>query len=272
MILMKKLPIIYSAHHASHDFGIFSAGCALSQEQRERYCDLGTDQSVPDNGLTSLVASASRGLVDLNRAPGDKGLFPWKDFGRPEAHEIWLPGKEPTFEQRQQLKVELYDDYHEHIDHLLTERCVGGHDTFVVAWDNTADYIIGSDSQGKAVHMPSIILSNNGDDGLATGQNVSCDSKVLLALGGQLSGELQSVGLPNDVYYNCVFRGGYITQNYTNFTRKDSPYSGANVQSLQVEYNMALTHNQKTLREDVKAIAQLKQAFSKAIERVLRSR
>jgi len=206
--------------------------------------------------------------VDLNRSPDHETLFPERDFGRPEAHAIWLPKLMPTLTERQGFKESIYDSYHSEIDELLRERCSHSEDSYVVAWDNTADYVIGDDVHGSPVQMPSIILSNNGDAGLVTGSHVSCDSAFLQKLGEYFSQALSSIGLPCDVHYNQVFRGGYITQHYTNFTNTKSDYKGASVQSLQVEYNMAMTHDQKTLKGNELAMKKLKNAFEEAIESV----
>lgn len=264
------LPIIYSAHHASHNFGEYSDRCGLTLDQRKRYCDLGTADTVPENGIVTLIGTHSRGIVDLNRAPDKATLFLKEDFARGKPHAIWLPGAAPMSSEKRDLKESIYDVYHGEIYRIVTERCEKAKDTLVIAWDNTADYVIGQDVSGCDVHMPSIILSNNGTEGGCVGPQITCDSDFLQALGLAFEKTLEAVGLPHDVRYNQVFRGGYITQHYTNFTKHNSAYGGARVQSLQVEYNMAMTHNQKTLEEDVEAMQKLKYAFSESIYSVLR--
>ena len=79
----KVLPVIYTAHHASHDFREFSDRCALSDEERVRFSDYGTDETVARNGLATLIAAHSRALGDLNRAPDDPGRFQEEDYARP---------------------------------------------------------------------------------------------------------------------------------------------------------------------------------------------
>ena len=94
------VPVIYSAHHASYDFGTFADRCALLPEERKRYCDLGTEQTVPRNGIQTFIGEYSRGLIDLNRAPDAPTLFPEYDFARPKPHPIWREGEGLSEEER----------------------------------------------------------------------------------------------------------------------------------------------------------------------------
>lgn len=65
----REVPVIYTAHHASADFGEFVDRSALHVEQRLRFSDYGTDETVPLNGLAAFIAERSRALGDLNRHP-----------------------------------------------------------------------------------------------------------------------------------------------------------------------------------------------------------
>ena len=46
-----EVPVIYTAHHASHDYDRFANRVALTPEQQIRFSDYGTDVTVPINGL-----------------------------------------------------------------------------------------------------------------------------------------------------------------------------------------------------------------------------
>jgi hypothetical protein len=40
----QEVPVIYTAHHASYDFGEFEDRVALTAEQKLRFSDYGTEQ------------------------------------------------------------------------------------------------------------------------------------------------------------------------------------------------------------------------------------
>ena len=97
----------------------------------------------------------------------------------------------------------------------------------------------------------------------------SCDPQFLTLLAEAFRNELKLSGLPDGVHLNLVFKGGYICRQYS--TRRNADILKAQgitseVQSLQLEYDAALTHDQQTLAFNPAAAEALRTAFSRAIE------
>jgi hypothetical protein len=263
-----EVPVIYTAHHASPEFGEFSKRTALSAQQRLRFSDYGTSETVATNGIATLIATRSRALGDLNRDPSDPGLFPDQDFSKPQRHNIWLPGQELTEDEKIACKAVHYNPFHDKILDLL--RDTDGQ-AFVVAWDNTANYTIGKNVEGSDIRMPSFILSNQGKEGQAKGlegETTTCDPDFLIILGEYMSETLAEAGLPNDIHLNLVYKGGYICKRYSSSRNADELEElgiSSPTQSLQIEYNTAITHNQETLQKIPGQATLLQKAFSKAM-------
>lgn len=254
------IPFIFSAHHASDNFAEYSDRCALTQLERKAYSDYGTDMTVPVVGHYVLIAEQSRGLIDLNRAPDNPTRFATTDFSNPP-NNIWLKDNELTKQERQSLHATHYVPFHNQIEQWVrsaTEPLV------VVAWDNTADKIVGKNVAGQDVRMPAIILSNNGSENATknnVGEQTTCDPVLLQLIGEQVQTSLQHAGFQSDVHYNLVFRGGYIAQRYN----AESLGLKCAVQSLQIEYSTALTHNQETLEPLPGKVADFRAAMEQAL-------
>lgn len=272
------LPIIYSAHHASHNFGKFTHRCALTLEQCVRYSDYGTDDTVPKH-THYLISNHSRGIVDLNRAPDSPTLFPKLDFGKPEKHNIWLPGLEPTDEERTVFRQTIYEPYHQQLSQAiqsLEDYCSQSNKPiFVVAWDNTAHYEIGKNADGSPRIMDYFILSNNGDKGKGGAINpevkTTCNPNFLVELGNNLNLALQEQGLNYEISLNTYDDSpndecGYIATHYN--THYNSGISQkCLVEAFQVEYSTIITHSQDDLSPNYDAMQKLRLAFSKAMEK-----
>lgn len=262
------VPVIYTAHHASYDFGEFEQRIALTDEEKIRFSDYGTAQSIPSNGIAAIISEKSRALGDLNRHPESVDIFQEKDFTKPIALNIWKTGQNLTQAEKAYCIANYYEPFHSQIEGLLKKV---KEVAFVVAWDNTANYEIGKAKNGEQVIMKPIILSNRGSEGVSssTGAEItSCDPKFLEILAFNLENELSKKQLPSEVHLNLVMRGGYICQKYsTRRNKKKLEMAGINseVQSFQVEYNTLITHNQETLEVNPGNIKNLKEAFSNAI-------
>lgn len=261
--MSERLPIIYTAHHASHNFGEFTQRCALTPEQRLRFSDYGTAQTVPTNGVLTLVGEYSRGIIDLNRAPNDSSRFPQKDFSKPVKNPIWLPDLELTEAELQNVSERIYDSYHNRIIEAVHTFKQPG---LVVAWDNTAHYMIGANERGEQEMMRPFILSNQGAENSteSDGSKVTtCDPEFLQQFAYHFARSLGENGLPNEIVFNLVFKGGYIAQHYN--TRRNPTLHDQSVQSFQIEYDAAITHSQETLKPDLQAMEDLKKSFEEAI-------
>ena len=246
----KVLPVIYTAHHASHDFREFSDRCALSDEERVRFSDYGTDsqaaevniygtdETVARNGLATLIAAHSRALGDLNRAPDDPGRFQEEDYARPNRHPIWKEGISLSNDEKVHCDTMYFQPFHQAIVDAII---AADQPVLVVAWDNTAHYNIGVNDAGEEMVMKPFILSNRGAE--------------------------------ESVESSLVYKGGYITRHYSSH-RNDEVLRSLGIthpiQSLQVEYDTSITHD-KQLKPNHDAIARLRAAFSEAIESTLAS-
>jgi hypothetical protein len=259
-----EIPVVFSAHHASADFNWLSHRCGLTPDQRLRYSDYGTDITAPGTGRL-LVSDHSRGVVDLNRAPDHPALFPEFDFGKPERNSIWYPGREPTEVERALIQGRVYDRYHAALERSL--RLIG-RPALVVGWDNTAHYIIGNNEAGEPVMMRNVILSNGGREGSAypkQGEITTCKPQLLELFADRLRRALGARGLCTDIYFNLVYKGGYIPQRYNTRRRIGTPLNVPHeVQSFQVEYDTLITHDQQTLKPDYHAMHNLRTAFEEA--------
>lgn len=260
--------IIYSAHHAGTDFGEWSNRTALDEELQIRLSDFGTAETAPQNGILTLIAKYSRGLVDLNRAPNDPSRFPKTTSQGDNPKEIWLPGQTPSLEEQIDIDAGVYQPYHQALASALAQ--TDKDPALVVAWDNAGHYDIGRDIKGQPVTMPPVILSNRGAEGSGAdlpNSPASCDSKLLQVLARNLQKQLRNHGLPNHVFLNLVFRGGYICEHYnTKRHTQDLASIGiaGEVQSLQVEYDGSMVCDQKTFIQAPEKAAALKSAFEVA--------
>ncbi len=258
-------PVIFTVEHASADFGGFASRTRLTPLQRKAFSDYGTAETVPGLGIASVVGRYSRALGDLNRNQLDQAAFPTFDFARPQPNAIWRPRRGLKKSEMAALLTH-YDAYHGTIMRLLQART---EPTFVVAWHNTANYGIGD----PPTLMPTIVLSNGGDTGLsyASQGNTTCDPLFLEQLALELRKLLIDADLPYDVRLNFVFKGGYTTRHYNTRTNGDVLRAlgvWARVQSLQVEYNTGLTHDQLTLEPlSPGHTTRLRLLFERAFER-----
>lgn len=261
------IPVIYTVEHASDDFGQFAARTALSSEQQLRFSDYGAGETVPKR---NVIATLSRAVVDYNRAPDHPNLFPQYDFAKPIPNKIWKEGQEPNPSEQEQIYQQVYRPYHESIMEKVRQFRGSG---IVVAWHNTAHYEIGKDESGKDQIMRPIILSNLGAEGFAdaNGQEntTSCDPIFLFELANKLGLELASVGMPNEVLFNFVYKGGYVAEHY-NTRRHPELDLDQPLQSFQVEYDTILTHNQETLIPNKLATRNLRTAFKNAMQTTYR--
>jgi len=268
---MSDLPIIYSAHHASHDFGDFTHRCALTLERRVRFSDYGSDETVPRHGKV-LRSFYSRGLIDLNRRPTDPDRFREEDFWRPR-HCIWNPGAVPTDREREQMQREIYEPYHYRL--LSTISAIGRKmaadgipitkPIVVVAWDNTGHY-------GMKKHF---ILSNDGDPnkGYSTNpaRNTTCRKEFIEELTNSFASHLTDQGVVNDVCMN-VYEDtpndecGFIARRYSSLVTPGlEELIGRPVETVQLEYDTEITHDSSNLNPDYGAMGKLRAAFEGAI-------
>lgn len=277
---MERIPVVYSAHHASDNFSYedFGGRCALTSEQRKRFSDYGTDETVPQHGLVPpFISCWSRGIVDLNNPDDWSKCFKVGDFAKdtdcftPRPHAIWIPGRAPTSEEKVRIMQEIYYPYYAAI--LANLRKLEPYrNLLVVGWDNTADYGIGTNEAGARVFMPAFVVSNRGTEGNGQpdtsgslkGEVTTCDPQILELFAHNLRCALREQGMPDEVCMNLVYRGGNIPRTFTH-RRTPSLDVQAHVQSLQLEYNTKITHDQVTLEPYPGEIAKLRIAVERAM-------
>lgn len=267
-IVPERLPVLYTAHHAGIEFGEFSERTLLDEAGRIAMSDFGTDLTVPLNGIDTLVARHSRALVDLHRGPHDPTRFyertSPREFGKP----IWKPGEAPTDEERQAINDTIWQPFHDSIVDRLQST---PDDKVVVAWDNAGPYKIGFSEAGEEVWMKPFILSNHGKEGSGAahaGSHPSCSQQLLEVLGEKFRIALAENDLPNEVYLNLVFAGGYIAEHYNTLRHeaelRDHGIEGT-VHSLMVEYDGSNFTDQETLEPLGDKPEALRDAFSRAM-------
>ncbi|MBI2524092.1 N-formylglutamate amidohydrolase, partial [Candidatus Peregrinibacteria bacterium] len=221
----------------------------------------------------AFLATHSRCIVDLNRSPAHLDLFRDTEFADPP-NRIWHPWQEPTVREQDDILRCIYRPYHDRILSCLQELAQEDRPILVVAWDNMGRYPLRSDGSPRPGHTVPIILSNRGKKGGTDPDEepTSCDPSLLSSLAEEFRTALLACGFPSNVtdgiHFNRPdFKGGYICEHYTTRRHPELPVH-ADIQSLQVEYDVALTHNPRTLEADGDAIRRLQQAFSSAMERV----
>lgn len=171
-------------------------------------------------------------------------------------------------EEEKSLCIErIYKPFHEAI---VNELRAQENPAYVVSWDNTAHYTIGNNEAGEPQMMPPFILSNRGREESAESnglEETSCDPVFMLLLVDALKIELERHSLPSEIHLNLVYKGGYICQQYNTRRHQKLRDRGITipVQSLQVEYDTNLTHDQETLEFYPERAALLSQAFSDAL-------
>ena len=222
---------------------------------------------MPRNGVSHLKSKASRGIIDLNRAPDSDELFRTKDF---ENNPIWKPGQEPTEKEQTASRRTLYNPYHNQIQ-AAVERLKGP--GWVVAWDNTADKLIGPTEQNEDIQMPDIILSNMGEENNAGSESeiTSRDPLLLELLVQKLELELEKHHLPLEIKLNLVFQGGYIAEHYNTRRHPGIMPTDHELQSFQIEYNTRLTHDQQTLKPKPEGIRLVREVFEGTLGEAWRS-
>jgi hypothetical protein len=262
--------VIYSVHHDSSSFravgGLKLANrTALTRRERKERCDYGSRFTVPQNGGQRFVSERTRLFGDLNRAPDHPGLFVEESSYNGKNLKVWKPGQELTKAEKEFLFREVWSKYHAKLAAAVGKLDGPG---LVVGWDNTEKNIIGKDEAGRDVEMPAIILSNGGLEGSPTNPEgiVTNDPDFMLELLYQLQLAFQYYNIPghDNMFLNLVYRGGYVPKHY-NSNMNQELGTNHKVQSVQIEYNTDLTHDQDNLKPDAIKIERLRKAAERAM-------
>jgi N-formylglutamate deformylase len=216
-------PLLVSVPHAGRHIPD-----AIALRLTARACDVpDTDWHVdelyrfaPSTGATLLAATHSRYVVDLNRDPSGKALYPGADNTelcptRTFCNEpVYQPGEAPLPTEIDARRATYFDPYH-----ALLAREI----------DRVRDrhgYAILVDGHSIAAEVPRFFTGRLPDLNLGTGDGASCDAAAQALATGIVS---SAAGFTHVV--NGRFKGGYITRRY------GAP--DQNVHALQLEMTQA---------------------------------
>jgi N-formylglutamate deformylase len=154
-------------------------------------------------GVTMLVATHSRYVVDLNRDPGGRALYPGADNTelcptRTFANEpIYAEGAAPDAAEIDARRLRYFDPYQAALEaELARVRAARGH-------------VVLLDGHSIRSVVPRFFAGRLPDLNLGTAGGSSCDAALQAVATGVLSG---TSGFTHIV--NGRFKGGYITRNY----------------------------------------------------------
>ena len=158
---------------------------------------------VRESGVTMLVATHSRYVVDLNRDPGGKALYPAADNTelvptRTFANEsIYTPGDEPDSTEVAQRVAEYYVPYHDVLAGEI-ERVHARH-----------GYALLLDGHSIRSEVPRFFAGRLPDLNLGTADGASCGPEIHHAAAVTLA---RATAFSSVV--NGRFKGGFITRRY----------------------------------------------------------
>lgn len=212
------------------------ASRAAFLERIRREGDPGTDELFRLPGARFVVATVSRFVVDLNRAPDDRsanGVVKTLDFsGRP----LYPPGGEPDAHAIDERIRRYHAPFHARIDAAVAEQrpwlIVDGHSM-------TADGPSLGPDTGKPRPAASLI-TGGGPDGEPTDRPVSLEPALARTLAAALEASLArrfslgTAGLPYGVRINDPFAHGYVQE------RSGAMSSGPNVPTVGIEIHRGL--------------------------------
>lgn len=157
----------------------------------------------PATGATTLAATHSRYVVDLNRDPSGAALYPGADntelcpirtFGN---DPIYLPGEDPSEVEIAARRATFFDPYHALLESEI-ERVHGRH-----------GYAVLLDGHSIAAEVPRFFAGRLPDLNVGTGDGTSCDATMQ-----QLATDVVSAAKPFTHIANGRFKGGYITRRF----------------------------------------------------------
>ncbi len=248
------LPLVLSIPHGSSRVppGL-EKDLALGPRQVEEAVDQGTLEifgSLP--AAACLRAPVSRLVIDLNRAPGDrgpKGLVATRDYhDRP----IFRPGREPDQQEVQRRLRAYYQPYHQALAAALELPGIKG-----LMDCHSLDGVGPAGAPDPGRRRAGVVLGNGGgpDGGPRPGGEApTCPPQLLVLMGEAFSQEGISVSL------NRPYSGGYITRHYGAGLRKRGLWA------VQVELNKDLFCRGEDQEPDPWALARTRHRVARALE------
>lgn len=166
-------------------------------------------------GLHILIATHSRYVIDLNRAPDDQSLYPGKfttglcPHTLFDASPIYQTNQEPTAQEIHERIKNYWQPYHEKLSTVIDE--LKNHKRMVLL-----------DAHSIRSHIPTLFEGRLPDLNLGTADGTSADNN--------LSNKIESYCKKSPFTFVCNgrFKGGYITRHYGN------PMQGVNAMQLEL--------------------------------------
>lgn len=162
-----------------------------------------------------LVATHSRYVIDLNRAPDDQTLYPGKfttglcPITQFDGTPIYHSDDLPTIQEISERKLKYWQPYHHKLQSLIKQ--LKSHHHKVILFD----------AHSICSQVPMLFEGTLPDLNLGTGDGISAEPSLMEKLIQLCQQTTYSLA------YNGRFKGGYITRHYGN------PQNG--IQALQLE-------------------------------------
>jgi len=255
-----EIPVLVECPHAGLDVPASLVSLVGGSEtSRRRDADLAVDQiceGVCDVGATALVASLSRYVVDLNRAPDDVDPFlhgPTFDRRGPPRGVVWRVGtdgrpiaKRPMTLDEVKARVDAYHrPYHEALASTLASLRSRYDDVVLLA-----------------VHSMPSMAKVPGTDELVRRADVVPGTRGRTTAASRFVDEVDSFFREGgfSVRHDDPYRGGYSTARY------GKPDSG--IHAIQIELSRALYLDEPTLRVRDADIVRMREAITRLVERI----
>lgn len=197
-------------------------------------------------GASIITARFSRYVVDLNRPPDDRALYPGQlatgicpaqSF---DGARLYLDGNDVA-PAEQRARIERYwRPYHAHITKLLDER------------RNTHGYALLWDAHSIASEVPGLFDGELPVLNLGTNKGLSCAREIETAL------TREAQASPYSAVCNGRFQGGYITRHFGRPAEQ--------LHAVQLELAQRSYMDEKTLRYDSAASEKLQAVLRKLLQ------
>ena len=253
-----RLPFVISVPHCSYTIpDEIRNSMALNHREIIESTDIGTREiftSVPVR--VALWARWSRLVVDLNRAPSDRGrrgIVPLIDYYR---REVYRKGREPDDKEVEKRIEKYYRPYHKRLLEAINDKDV------VMLFDCHSLTNIGPPGAPDPLQWrKDIILGNNGDykgnEQSGMGE-ITCPSSVLMMIRDILVEHGFSVSI------NYPYSGGFITTHYGHIMMKTRRYA------IQMEINQGLYLDRDNMQVDMITAADISIRLQKVFREIAR--
>lgn len=217
-------------------------------------------------GAHLLVATHSRYVIDLNRAPDDASLYPGKfttglcPATLFDGSPLYRAGQEPDAAEIEERKKLYWQPYHTKLSELLQSEQVRGAQRQGERSDgggSPPSIIMLLDAHSIASRVPTLFEGILPDLNLGTAEGASCDPVLAQAL------ERCCAQSGYTYVHNGRFKGGYITRHYGN------PTLGLHAVQLELAQKNYMQEECPFTFDEMRA-AQLQQALQRFVQETLK--